>query len=251
MNLRAAHRMVGGRAREGGESAAFTLLEVMMAIALFAIVLASIQTVFFATVRLRNRTIETVEQAAPLQQALATLKMDLANLVPTGGTFFGPLQSTPGGSSANGSTNVMSLVGLNGQQISPVFFTSGGAIDTTTPWSEVQQVTYTLADPTNNSRFGKDLIRYVGRNMLPVLSDQPTPHYLLSGVQNVLFHYYDGSSWVETWDSTTTSNLPTAIKVEIQLASRTAVRNQATPIELVVPISVATTNLTSRSSQSN
>jgi type II secretion system protein J len=234
MNLTTACRK---RERDQG---AFTLLEVLIATALFAIILASIQTVFYSTVRLRNRTIESVEQAAPIQQALAVLKQDLINLVPTGGTFFGPLQTTP---SNNGSgTNVMSLIGLNGQQVSPVFFTSGGAIDTTSTWGEVQQVTYTLADPTNKMRNGKDLIRYVGRNMLPVMSDQPEPHYLLGGVQNVTFQYYNGTAWVDTWDSTTSSNVPAAIKLQIQLAAKPLARIQSAPIELVVPIWVATTN---------
>ena len=76
-------------------------------------------------------------------------------------------------------------------------------------------------------------------------------------VQGLVFLYYDGTQWRDSWDSTTadqttglTNTLPRAIKVQIQIASATGgpSLSQATPMELVVPLFVqARTNQTQQS----
>jgi hypothetical protein len=73
---------------------------------------------------------------------------------------------------------------------------------------------------------------------------------MLSGVERVRFTCYDGATWQETWDTTDTSsvntNLPLAVRVEIQLAGG----NANEPIQLVVPIdSVSRTNRVLSSTQ--
>src|SRR6266480_4592833 len=80
----------------------FTLLEILLAILVFSIVLAAIHTVFFSAFRLRNKTSEAIERSLPLQQTLAIIKRDLANLVPPGGLLSGALQSTPTTSTGSG-----------------------------------------------------------------------------------------------------------------------------------------------------
>ena len=45
-------------------------------------------------------------------------------------------------------------------------------------------------------------------------------HAILSGVQSLTFLYYDGTQWDPTWDTTQQTNLPLAIKVQIQMAAR-------------------------------
>src|SRR5947208_8795431 len=77
------------------QQGAFTLLELLLAVLVFSIVLAAIHTVFFSALRLRNKTSDAIERSLPLQQTIAIIKRDLANLVPPGGTLSGQLQSTP------------------------------------------------------------------------------------------------------------------------------------------------------------
>src|SRR4051794_40270113 len=60
---------------------AFTLLELLIATVVFAIVLAAMSGVFYGALRLRNKSTAAVEQAIPMQRALATIKKDLSNLV--------------------------------------------------------------------------------------------------------------------------------------------------------------------------
>ena len=80
----------------------------------------------------------------------------------------------------------------------------------------------------------------------------------MADVERVAFSYYDGTTWRDSWDSTTpdtatglTNNLPKAIKVQIDLAEtdeelRTRTTPQSkTPVQIVVPIDVqAPTNQT-------
>src|ERR1043166_4639997 len=70
---------------------AFTLLELLLSILVFSIVLAAIHVVFFSAFKLRNKTADAIERSLPVQQTLAIIKRDLANLVPPGGLLSGAL----------------------------------------------------------------------------------------------------------------------------------------------------------------
>ena len=230
---------------------AFTLIEVLLAIVIFSIVLAAIHTVFYGAIQLRNKTTQAVEAGLPLQQTLAVLKRDLANIVLPGGTFFGELQTSQTISATN-SLDLLSPVddAVIGQS-TPAFFTASGMINGNLPWGVVQRVQYHLAPPTNNTP-GKDLIRSVTRNLLPTLQEQPENQCLMSGIQTIVFSFYDGLQWREYWDSTTETNvLPQGIKVELQLASASSGLGRRAPIELVVPVVLQVgTNQTSLESES-
>lgn len=220
---------------------AFTLLELLLAVLVFAIVLAAVHTVFFSAFRLRNKTVDAVERSLPLQQALAVIKRDLANLVPPGGTLAGALQSTP---TLTTTATGVSLSGTLNRQSGPQFFTAVGIVDETNPWGDIARVGYYLAPATNNTP-GMDLFRAVARNLLPATQDETDDQFLMNGVDTVNFQYFDGTSWQDTWDSTLadtatglSNNLPAAIKVQLQLHNENPRAGTPAPLELVVPIMV-------------
>jgi prepilin-type N-terminal cleavage/methylation domain-containing protein len=210
---------------------AFTLIELMLAISIMCIILVAINGMFFTALRLRNTAVNSLEASLPVEQALDVMEHDLSNLVGstnTNGVFFGPLQTI-------NQTNLLP------NQVGPDFYTSGGELDGVTPWSCGQKIDYLLAAPTNGVRGpGLDLIRAVTRNLLPL--SQPTlpdeQHAILSGVQSLLFLYYDGTQWDQTWDTTQQTNLPLAIKVQITMAPVPGALAQNQPLELVVPVDV-------------
>jgi prepilin-type N-terminal cleavage/methylation domain-containing protein len=222
---------LGLRLRLGAKKAGgFTLVEILIATTIMAILLAAIHTAFFGALRLRERTIDSLEASLPVEQALQTLQRDLANIViSTNGTFFGPLQTT-------NPTNTLP------GQVGPDFYTSGGELDGMVPWGNVEKIDYLLSAPTNGTGGpGQDLVRAITRNLLPV-NPPPMPeekHTLLSGVQNLTFLYYDGTQWDAVWDTTQQTNLPLAIKVQIQMAARnTGGVALNPPLELVVPLDI-------------
>lgn len=233
----------------------FTMLELLLAILVFSIVLGALHAVFFSAFKLRNKTSDAIERSLPLQQALAVIKRDLANIVPPGGTLSGALQSTPTVSATTGSTGGTGLgSGTSGslnRGSGPQFYTAVGIVDDTAPWGDIERVSYFLTASTNATP-GQDLYRSVTRNLLPALQDQTTDQFLLAGVDTITFRYFNGTSWQDTWDSTTvdsatglTNNLPTAIKLELQLHNENNSLVALAPVELFVPVMVlARTNVT-------
>jgi type II secretion system protein J len=216
--------------------AAFTLLEVILAVGIAALVLAVISSTFFSALHLREVTANAVDEAAPVDRAVAVLRRDLQCVVTpkAGGVLSGDFKIGDVTSS-----------GL-GVPVAAELFTATGALSTTEPWGDIQHVTYELKDATDRSRAGRDLYRSVTRNLLTVSTPDVTDQWLMSGVESVQFSGYDGAQWLEKWDTSDTTsantNLPVAVRVRIQLATGKPA------IEVFVPIdSQSRTNITTGS----
>ena len=207
---------------------AFTLMEVMLALVVSAIVLAGVGGVFYSAIRLRDRTASMVDESVSLHQALNFLRRDLLGALPPAGTY-----------ALAGDFKSEQIGGGIGQNFRLQFFTSTGVIKDSTSWGEIQEVSYELRDPiTHNGAPGRELIRSVYRNLLATAIQEPEEQFLLGNVQSLEFSCYDGYDWRESWDtSLSDTNLPSAIRVRIQLAndSRSAQIAQQ-PFEMVVPL---------------
>ena len=213
---------------------AFTLIEVLIAVAIFAMVLLAINSVFYGAMRLQSKTSKAVDEALPVQHAVAMIRRDLEGIVPPGRVLAGPLQS--------------GAATIPGQSGGTAFYTDTGALDEVLPWGDIQQVVYYLRDPLSRTTpSGKDLVRAVSRNLLATIQEQPVEQFLMSDVARLGFAYYDGTSWRDAWDTTTpdlttgkTNTLPKAIRVQIELATKLGELPTQSPIQLVVPVIVQT-----------
>jgi general secretion pathway protein J len=218
----------------------FTLLELLLATAVGAVVLIVIQTVFFSALRLHNTTHERIDSDLGIQRALGIVRRDLAGLMHPGGMLSGQLQTT----------NFSSTIGDSfGDRISPDIFTNSGKIDGWNPFAEVQMVAYFLA-PSSTVAAGRDFVRVVTRNLLPVQETPGEPEVLLHGVNEATVEFCDGNGWTDEWDSEVMSALPTAIRLRLTLAASELDRPAAEPIELVVPVFV-TTSASARAAAAN
>jgi type II secretion system protein J len=217
---------------------AFTLIEMILAIGVASIVLIAVNTVLFASLRLRDATTDTVDAATPVDQAMTFIRRDLECVV------------TP----TNGTTKVLSGDFRVGNVTSPgvpepvaiEMFTATGALSASAPWGDIQRVTYELRQSTDRNATGKDLVRSVVRNLLTLTTPETQDQLMLSGVQNIKFTCFDGMQWQDVWDTTgvtsTYTNLPLAVRVDIQMSGGGV---NAQPIVLVVPIDAQTrTNTT-------
>lgn len=214
----------------------FTLLELLIATAVAAIVLLAINTTFFGALRLHHTTHEKIDRDLMQQRALAIVRRDLAGLMlPTGGTgpvLAGELQTAGLSPSPNDP---------EGERVSPDFYTNSGKIDGWNPFSEVQKVAYFLTASSDGTQ-SKTLVRALTRNLLPVQDTGPDEQQiLLPGVAAAEVEFFDGLAWVSEWDSAVTSTLPTAIKFRLVLAGRGSGPDVGGPVELVVPVWATTT----------
>ncbi len=201
---------------------AFTLIEMLIALAISGIVLAAINTVFFGAIRLRNRMTAVTEQTLPVDRAVATMKRDLLGIVPIG-VLAGPM----GTDSANSGMKQPPLLEI---------FTASGALSAEVPWADVQKIDYLLQEPTNKAAAsGMDLIRGVTRDLLSVNIIPPEPQLLIGDVKSLVFSYYDGTNWNDTW-STTLSNVPVAIKVALDFTPPKSGGPVIPRLQFLVPI---------------
>lgn len=214
----------------------FTLVEMILAIGVAAIVLIAVNAVLFTALHLRNVVTSAVDAATPLDQVMTFLRRDLQCAVtPTNGT-----SKVLSGSFRVGNINSAGIA----EPVAIELFTADAALSANAPWADIQRVTYELKNSTDTSG-RRDLYRSVSRNLLstaaaPEVQDQ----LMLPGVEGVKFYCYDGAQWQTAWDTTDATaintNLPLAVRVDIQMAGA----NANEPIELVVPIdAVSRTNM--------
>ena len=226
------------------KQSAFTLIEMILAIGVAAIVLVAINAVLFSALHLREVTTAAVDNASPLDLTVTFLRRDLQGVVtPTNGT-----SKVLSGSFRAG---IVTSTGI-AEPVAIEMFTDTGALSINSPWADIQRVTYGLKNATDASG-RRDLYRSVKRNLLSSRASPDVAEQLrVSGVESVKFTCYDGSRWQETWDTSSVSsvntNLPLAVRVEIQLKNA----NANEPIQMVVPIdSVTRTNMVLASTAGN
>lgn len=219
--------------REPGSEAAFTLIEVLLAISIGAIVLAAINVVFFGAIHLRERAADVVEMNLPNDRLVTVMKRDLRGIIYRSNSQLAGLMSSD-----------TTAVGLT-QPVALEIFTTTGALLEDSPFGDIQRIDYSLQDPTNRNQFtGRDLVRHITRNVLAPQPETPQGQVLASDVQQLKFSYYDGTNWADTWLSTL-SNTPVAIKVHVVFTLPKLARSQNPPIDFVVPVvmsSLAETN---------
>jgi len=208
---------------------AFTLLEVLLSLALSAVAIVAVQSAFGSAFRLRQHAQERVDSDLAVHRALQIVREDLAGLLPRGGRFSGELQTAAG-------SEIEPPVGA--VAISPDFVCTSGRVDAWSPFGDVQRVSYHLVpsgDSATRDRF--TLVRSVHRNLLPVTEADADTQTLLDDITDAVFAYHDGAGWVSDWDSATTRTMPVAVRLTLQRADSEEAA-AARVIELVVAIAV-------------
>jgi type II secretion system protein J len=200
---------------------AFTLMELVLAVGVCALVMAAISGVFFSAVRVREATARAVDEALPAQQALAFLRRDLQGAMPptTNGVLVGGFRAGD-----------VTSAGMD-ETVAIEFYTTTGTLHAHEPWGDVQRVAYYLRDTGH----GKELVRAVTRNLLTTLPPAADQQWMMGDVQSVQFDCFDGTQWRAAWDTTLAdTNLPAAVRVRITRAG--ADPRDPQPIELFVPV---------------
>ncbi|HIG27256.1 MAG TPA: hypothetical protein EYQ50_05465, partial [Verrucomicrobiales bacterium] len=192
------------KSHQGG----FTLIEVILASLTAATIILAMKMTLFTCLNLREKAQKTIDELLPRHRVVQILKKDLMNCLRTGGSL---AQSFIG--ETTGAVEFL--------EDSIEFHTTTGVIRDYTVWSDLQRVQYLLVDPltlNKNENQGKDLVRLVTRNLLSDLEEIPDYQRLLSGVLSMGILYYDGETWIDTWDSEEQDpKVPKAVRMSIGL----------------------------------
>ena len=221
---------------ETNNAAAFTLIEMILAIGVASIVLIAANAAFFTALHLRDATADAVDAASPIDQSLTLLRRDLQCAV---------TPKASGVLSGDFKIGNVTSTGIS-EPVAAEIYTATGALSENAPWGDIQRVTYELKNSTSGGN-GRDMYRSVTRNLLTETTPDVEDQLMIRGVDSVQFSAYDGSQWNDSWDTTDTTsantNLPVAVRVDIQLTSS---GKNSLPIEILVPIdSQSRTNSTS------
>ncbi len=211
---------------------AFTLLEVLLAVGIFAIVLLAMNTVFFSALRLERATNRAVDERLPLNRALTVMRRDLQGAVQpqTNSTLLPRHFVATDSGGGFGAAKSSSLE----------FYTTTGFINGNDPWGDLQRVRYELIEPTDrvNAR-GRELVRQVLRNVLATSTETEDEQLLASDVESLEFLCFNGSDWRSAWDTEAGDvGLPQAVRVRVHLAANNTSATKLTqePLELFVPL---------------
>lgn len=185
----------------------FTLLEVLLATSLFAMLFSAVVAVYAQAMRLRDRTSDAAAQAGLDLRALTVLRRDLRGAATGQGPIIGRLegssQATPGAPPGY-----------------LAFTTTAGRLIDDEIGADVQAVEYFIepgqATADNPSPAGT-LVRTVERILLAPDEAEDLPQQpLLDGVSAMEVEFYDGDQWLDEWDSTiNTSSVPTVVRVRL------------------------------------
>ncbi len=198
---------------------AFTLIEVLLATLMMVIMLAALWTLYISAADLREKSHEVVSRRESIQRARKLMLDDLIQMLPPGGTFAGDFIGQR-----------EDFIGARRDSLK--FYTRASNVEA--EGGNITWVRYTLEEVENN-RYA--LTREsVNQNLLS-MEDDVEPEVLLRNVQSLAVGYYDGTDWLDDWDSTEQDDaLPEAvsIKVVFEQPEEDSEELSTLPLEMVV-----------------
>lgn len=204
----------------------FTLLEVLMAIALTMVVTAALYQSLYIGVRASRNAVAAIQPARSAALTIELLGQDFDAAMQPKGVFAGAFQGSDGSASTPTAAALTFYSAANLPRDGEV----GG---------DVHKVELYLNTPPNDT--APALYRRITANLLA--SQQPIVHeqVLCRHVKSLALSYYDGTAWQPLWDSTTKSNvLPGAVQIALEFESE---RDAANPTPQTVLSSYRITHI--------
>ncbi len=181
----------------------FTLLEVITAVALTAVVASVLFSVFYIGFRSREHVRQTLAPAERAAVALRQLHWDLESAMPPTGILAGPFHGTEGGEADavyDSTETILRFYTVNQDAL-------GGG-------HGIRRVQYALV----SSGHGLSLVRTITDDLLSPVIPPPLEELVCSGVLRLDLAYFDGVRWDTSWDSIARGDrLPAVILVDLTI----------------------------------
>jgi len=186
----------------------FTLLEVLIAIAIFSLISLSSFTLFDSVLTADETSKQHSKRQNELQRAFLIIERDITQIARRSMRLDGeaPLERFIQSASDNFASEEQAIAFVRHGWTNPGLLL---------PRSELQAVVYRLVDET--------LQRLHFNFVDAVVGEEPKIRPLISDVTELSFNYYDGKAWQETWEK---NSLPLAIAIEIDTKDYGLIRRQ-------------------------
>lgn len=185
----------------------FTLLEVILASLVTAIISAALFGSMSVAFKARDSAARQLADKADTRAAIDTIRRDLLAIPQPTGLTAGPM------------VGIDSFIGSGADADYLAYSTAGGtrALDEDELGTGLEQVVLFLTEDPDDPALNL-LIRSSTRNALGTTTPEPTQQVLARRVVSMSLRYYDGSSWLDEWDSADLDNdLPLAVELALVL----------------------------------
>lgn len=192
---------------EGG----FTLLELLVATAIFAIVIAAAYSLFDASRSLTSRAEFSAQMFQSARSSLQAIEEDLRGAVMPGTAYdTGFIGATSG--SDKEPLDKLEFVSVNRYTGAPHDVNETNVVR----GIDLSKVYYWIEPDTKKAAHG--LVRERPLELTPPSGPMHRDEDITEIARDVVFinfRYYDGSDWLDSWDSTQTRKLPKAVEVTV------------------------------------
>lgn len=191
-------------ARTSKADGGFTLVEMLVALAVFALLAAASTSILGVTLSSRDTVAELSSDHRTIQVMRSLLKGDIAQMVAR------QTRDAQGGqapTSMDGGTAIINDPGALLRFAKRGWINPGGRAGR----GNIQHILYRFE--------GNALIREVRMRPDPGPTTEVTRRTILTGVSNITVRFFDGRTWDENWSvgDYTSNTLPRAIEFEIQM----------------------------------
>lgn len=209
--------MAGSRSFRGG----FTLLELLAAMALMIVVASCLYTALYTGFRAHRSALSAVNPTAQAMDAIELLKQDIYGVLPPTGVLAGAFVGTDARGNKGVDTDMLEFYTTQIYASRDEIVGGIGKIEL----GLEADLGYELLGgrQVSTTRIGSvpdtyKLVRKVTSNLLSPKVVDPNEQVLCRNVVSLNLRYFDGTSWLDEWDSVEDANsLPRAMEIDIQV----------------------------------
>jgi len=220
----------------------FTLLELIVAMAMIAILVASLYMCISIGFKSRDAAQRPLEPAQRTANVFTLLSADLEGVLPPTGVFAADFVGNSGSDAVDGSntSNAAAASSSQSQGLSAAKLNGASSNTLHAPSSDPSAITllsfYTCSNNPRDDEFGADmrkvefaletperathpaLMRHVYTNLSPSKEAIPRDQVLCRNVRSAYLRYYDGTLWMDSWDSKGQGDvLPFAVEITLEM----------------------------------
>jgi len=199
-----------------GKYRAFTMLELLVAMALMVVIASCLYTALYTAFRAKRSALSAVEPTSSAINAIELIKQDTYGVLPPGGILAGAFIGNDS-------------LGVNGVDADSLEFYTTSENDH--PVGGLGKIELVLEEDTDYDRENYRLVRRITTNLLSPRAIDPEEQVLCRNVKSLNLRYFDGDNWLDEWDSTADANsLPLAMEIDIQVLYNTNGSNKESQI---------------------